>query len=73
MADRYFQCKYCKKLTVQDDALCYITNDAGITSTNLNDETCNCEVDGSAFKKRLRELTQVQYDMEVALNRPINQ
>ena len=68
MADRYFQCKYCKKLTAQDDTLCYITEASGIVPGNLTNEICNCTGAG----KRLRELTQTQYDMEDALNRPIN-
>lgn len=72
MADRYFQCAYCKILRVQDDTLCYITKGGGITAANIENEICDCKVKGSAFRKRMRELTQVQYNMEVALNRPIN-
>ena len=75
MADRYFQCKYCKKLTTQDDTACYITNKAAaqpkdytVIQGNISNEICNCTGAG----KRLRELTQAQYNMEVALNRPIN-
>lgn len=73
MGDRYFQCKYCKELKVLNDTDCYDPQGAGITAINLVNEQCNCEVNGTAFKKRLRELTQDQYDMEVALNRTINQ
>ena len=75
MADRYFQCKYCKKLTLQDDTLCYITNkniaepkDYITNANNLSNEICNCTGAG----KRLRELIEAQYNQEVALNRPIN-
>lgn len=69
MADRYFQCKYCKKLTLQDDTECYITEASGVVAVNLQNEVCSCTGAG----KRLRELTQAQYNMEDALNRPINQ
>ena len=76
MADRYFQCAYCKKLTLQDDTACYITNknsagpkDYVTAPGNLTNEVCSCTGAG----KRKRELTQAQYDMEVALNRAINQ
>ena len=68
MADRYFQCAYCKKLTAQDDTVCYVSSGAGVTKGNLTNEVCTCTGAG----KRLRELTQAQYNMEAALNRPIN-
>ncbi len=69
MADRYFQCIYCKKLTAQDDTLCYITQGSGVVPENIVNEICDCTGAG----KRLRELTLTQYNSEVALNREINQ
>ena len=69
MADRYFQCKYCKKLTVQDNLNCYVTAAGVKVSGNLKNEICECTGAG----KRLRELTENQHTMEVALNRAINQ
>ncbi len=78
MADRYFQCVMCKKLTVLDDLQCVITNknivepkNFAVSSENLDNEVCDCA--GTLAKRRLRELNQSQYDNEVALDRPVNQ
>lgn len=70
MADRYFQCAMCKKLTIlDDDAECYKPSiDNKAVPANLMNEVCNC----TSAKRRLRELNQSQYDMEVALDRDIN-
>ncbi len=69
MADRYFQCKYCKKLTTLADGDCYKTTSDIVMPGNLSNEVCICTGAG----KRLRELTESQNDMEVALNREINE
>ena len=79
MANRYFQCKFCKKLIVLDNVLCYVSNpeaeikDQVTVPDNLDNEICNCKVNGNTCKRRLRELSQPQYNMETALNRAINQ
>ena len=77
MADRYFQCAICKELTVLTDLEWYISNptaeikDQVTVPENIENEICDCA--GTKPRRRLRELTQSQYNMEDALNRPINQ
>lgn len=55
-------------LSQVNDADCHVTNHATaepkdwtITAGNVDNEICNCD----DHKKRLRELTQPQYDHEV--------